>query len=460
MNARILASLALLAVLPAAPTAAADDDLLPRLEAEYREALKVERDPRPVEQAAKLLAETNNRWTHYAKATALIRKHRPKAAVPLLMVYMIKHTTGPNPHIIIPAYADTLVILTGVDFSVGRSTRPDEIGRKVGKLLADWWLPGREKISTSHADMTPAQLGRVVDVLLARSARCVNYGHDHSAGRTAYGVAHNIPRILKRVEPHYRGWMREDLCAAMTAYLLRRAGWRPASAADPARPAARSPALPYEIIPILAEIRRNSGADELPAVAADARQPAAARLAALLALKAAGEKMPTQHVLAVLDGEKDLVLRLVAILSLHHSTDKRAAAKKLLSLMADRNDEIRSAAVWGLRELAPPQAVPHLKTVIDKLDPPGVISIALQALGRIKTDKSAEALVAFVGAAAEDRAKEKHLYDALRAFHAATGCPVKPNPHYRKPDRDTVLKTQAAQAVKWWRTCQDNEAGG
>ena len=90
----------------------AEDNLTQQLDADYQALLKQEKDPQPMRDAARALEETDRiaHWTRYTEGLQIIRRTRSKAAVPLLLKYMVRHAgygwqTA--------AYADTLTILTG-----------------------------------------------------------------------------------------------------------------------------------------------------------------------------------------------------------------------------------------------------------------------------------------------------------------------------------------------------------
>ena len=91
----------------------ARDALVQRLEAEYQEALKSEKSPAHVRQAAELLREIDPNSWKFRRVCALLRASRSKAAVPLLMRYMVEHAGFPSSRPILEAYADTVTHITG-----------------------------------------------------------------------------------------------------------------------------------------------------------------------------------------------------------------------------------------------------------------------------------------------------------------------------------------------------------
>src|SRR5262245_51900593 len=91
------------------------DKLIEQLDADFEPLLKKERDPEPLRKAARLLKETNqsSTWTNYSSACAILRQARSKAAVPLLLKYMIQHAGYGSGHVLVPEYASTIEQLTG-----------------------------------------------------------------------------------------------------------------------------------------------------------------------------------------------------------------------------------------------------------------------------------------------------------------------------------------------------------
>ena len=136
----------------------ADEKIIQQLEADFEQLLKEERNPQLLRDAARLLEQTNqsDRWTNYSSATALLCRSRSKAAVPLLLKFMFVHGGFSTNHVTLPEYAATITVLTGVE------VRPAD--RE--KLVRDWWVADRDKITTDPAKMTPEQRGRVADQLL------------------------------------------------------------------------------------------------------------------------------------------------------------------------------------------------------------------------------------------------------------------------------------------------------
>src|ERR1700730_9984897 len=151
--------------------AATEDKLLVQLDKDFEAILKTEKDPHLLRRAARLLEETNqsDRWTQYGDALSIIRQTRSKPAIPLLLKYMIKHVDIGNGHILVPAYANALTILTGKEIvSPYRyvADRGTPVRAGVEKLVKTWWEPNKQKLSTDMSKMSREQLQVIVDRLL------------------------------------------------------------------------------------------------------------------------------------------------------------------------------------------------------------------------------------------------------------------------------------------------------
>jgi hypothetical protein len=406
-----------------APAAGGRENLVKALDADFQELLKKEKDPQPLRDAARLLASTNqsDRWTDYMRAVALLRQHRSKAAVPLLLRYMVEHASYGSAHISLDEYVDTLAILTGKDVANPYryvADRQTPVYEGVAKLVKDWWGPEKDNIGTDLSNMSREQLRVVADRLAKRVAKDLRGGAGE--GESATGLSYRLGEVLSADRGRRTTWWREDLHPAMVPILLGTIGYvGPAAAKGP--PAVETYRVPFGLIPLLAALRADGEAPQLDKLAEDKSQNTAVRLTCLLALRRAGEDLKAAPLLAILDGERKLERRLVATLALAHASDRATATAKLLGLMDDANEQIRTAAVLALQGAAPKEALPKLKKIIDELRPTPAVAPALRAIAEIGTGEGREALAGFLKAALEDGRKGKYLYQGLRAFESATG---------------------------------------
>jgi hypothetical protein len=165
---------------------------------------------------------------------------------------------------------------------------------------------------------------------------------------------------------------------------------------------------------------------------------------------AAGEELDTPSLIAILDTETRLELRLVTIIALMHSRDPKKVVPRLVELLDDRNAEIRTAAVCALRGPKPPEAVPKLKGMIDELTPEPAMVFIFDVIGEIGTTEAQQALADFMLQALEDTHKAKHLSDALDAFETATG------QRWRSAGAhdEAYYREKAREALAWWKSRQ------
>ena len=238
--------------------------------------------------AARLLEQTDRNWTSYAAALAIIRRTRSKAGVPLLLKYMVIDADIGNSHIIVPAYADALVILTGDEVADPYRYVPDRkkaVRDAVQKLVDDWWEPNKEKITTDPGAMTKEQVQVVVHRMLRQTER---FRWDDGSD-AAEAVSSQMNEVMRPDRESRQTWQEEEIDAAMLPVLLEMAGYDDnPPAKGPARDDAR---VLFAAVPMLAALRANGMAPQLDKIAADTRQSSATRLTCLLALYRAGEKL-------------------------------------------------------------------------------------------------------------------------------------------------------------------------
>ena len=430
---------------------AGEDKLVQRLDADF-EALAAQ-DPNRVQlrQAARLMEETNNRggWG-FLEAQKIVRQTRSKAGIPLLMKHMIESAKGKgNAHIAIPEYADTIAILTGKDVdSPYRGGRDAQATVRAGvqELLDKWWTPHQAEITTDLDKMSAEQLEVVVDRLLKKAGR--DHYLDERSGRgevTAYRFYHLITYglVQPRSSSVRAAWYPEELRTAMVRPLLACAGYMKEPTAETAQARGR---IPYAAIGLLADLRKNQEAPDLPQISDEHRQNTATRLTCTLTLLAAGEELKTPVLLSILETEKDLENRLVATLALQYSRERARCVRELVELLDDPNREVRVAATAALRGPRPGQALPKLKKFVDELSSKDAYGFVFDTLAAYKTKEACEILVDFLRTALEDPDKDRHILSALHALETATGQRLSgagaQSPEY--------WRQKARDAVKWW----------
>jgi hypothetical protein len=442
----------LAAVLYAA--AAEQDPLLKQLQAEFDNLVRDDPHALELRQAEMLLRQTNqsSHWTNYSKATALLRKARSRAAVPLLLKYMIEHSEFSTSHVVIPEYADTISVLTGKKIDNPYLSGPDGpkiLRQQVEKLFHQWWLPNKASVGIDQGKMSREQLEIVVDGLVEKTRWERDYSGSGGGEGTAYRVYHILfYRVMNRSRSVESRWQPDGLHRDMTPILLARTGYRPD--ATVAGDSGEVDDVPYAVVDLLAELRKNQEAPQLDRIAADPKQCSAARLTCILAMYAAGEELDTPSLLSILDNETRLELRLVTIISLMHSRDTKQVVPRLVKLLDDRNAEIRTAAVCALRGPKPPEAVPKLKAMIDELAPEPAMVFVFDVIGEIGTEEAQQALAEFMVQALKGSRKSKYISDALDAFETAT------DQRWRSAGAhdDAYYRQKACEALVWWKSQQ------
>jgi len=204
--------------------------------------------------------------------------------------------------------------------------------------------------------------------------------------------------------------------------------------------------VPYAVIELLAALRKNNELPVLDAIADDEKLDSISRLSCTLALYKAGEKLKTPVLLSILEEEKRLGPRLVAIIALRHAQETENISPLLIELLNDPNAEIQTAAVCALRGPKPPDAVPKLKEMIDSMEPPGSMVFIFDLIGEIGTGEAKHALADFMRAAMSDSRKARRISDALDGFETATG------QRWRSAgahDND-YYSSKAREALVWW----------
>jgi hypothetical protein len=364
---------------------------------------------------------------------------------------MIRHAERGSSHISLPEYAQTLTILTGKEIPNPYQyvkDRKTPVVKAVEKLVAEWWEPQQDQISTNMADWTPEQLDVLGSRILKRAAgslRGSSTDPDEWKERpTSYAIYHLLYYHVMHEGSDRPDWKLDELHPKMLPAMLAPAGYRPDPKEKPARDTSR-PA--YASVELLAALRKNGELDQLDEIADDDKQTAGTRLTCVMALFRADEKLKTSVLMDVAANDRNLERRLVAILALRYAEGSREAGALLVKLLDEPNAEVRTAAICALKGPQPPQAVPKLKQAIDALDPPQALSFAFDVLGEYKSREACEALAGFLAAGLEDRRKTPHLYNALSGLENATG----KRWGEAGPQTEAFYKEKAKAAIEWWK---------
>lgn len=439
----VLVTAALMMLLAGDLRGEAQSPLTIRLQQAYQKVLEKDPDADAARKAADLFASTDqssHAWD-YRTALAILRERRTKAGVLLLLSTMLQEKDK-GVWLAPRDCTHTLVILTGADLKPSQSGQ--QLRAAVAELAEDF-LAHPDKLTTDLDTMSTKQVERICALVAEDSKGELSIYRSPRESQTAYDIDSLLGKVKQGPPSGHGVWIRQDLCAAMTPILLQAAGYSPTT--QPAKPAT-APGIPYENIPLLAQLRKDGKAELLDKLLADGQQPAAVRLCCALAIYAAGEQMPSEPLLDILDHEQHMELRLPAIISLRYCYDAKMASSRALTLIDDRNGEICAAAIYVLREFKPVMATAKIAAVIDKCQLPEPMFIAFNTLADIQSEEALSALARFLEAAQEDAQKAKYLNRAYDAFRNATGYKGA-SPWGRKSDAD--LQKDAIKAVDWWR---------
>ena len=424
--------------------------LFRHLDKDYAAWLESDAHPGPIRDAAKLLEETNqnSHWTNYRPATELLRQHRSKAAIPLLMKYMVLHAGFGSSHVIIPTYVQTLRILTGnaIDFTPAEGKdRQAETVDAVIDLYVKWWKPIQTTLTVDPEKMTDEQVKNVATELLHCSEKELGRHGGRSSQRSDVQASFEALVSTTSESSRLSEWYPEEVSARMTPGFLEAAGYSAKPGADVT---AGSGTVSFPAVPLLAVVCKNGQSALVKRIANDPKQDDAVRLTCLLALHTAGNNVDSKPVISIFDTDTRLDCRTVAILMLSFSEKGGPAGEKLIAALDDDNKDIRLAAIYGLRFNAPRAAVPRLAKILVDREPAELVDPALILFGRFTGDDVAEALAEFIEKTLKDgEGGRTELYRALFSFSTVThGDWVAAGAH--QPE---YYEDQAKKAMQAWR---------
>lgn len=441
-------SFAITLLFPVIIQADTEGNHLARLDADFHRLVKEEKNPLPLRQAAKLLEQSTGdaRWTESKKAIQLLRKHRSKAAVPLLLKGMIKLADERIGRMIVPMYADTLTVLTGVDIASSFKDRTQNIAQirqRIHKLIKEWWIVGQDKVATNLESFSSEQLQVVVTHLLEVERRHSRHLRDREMD--VYSV-HQILyyQVMKPSSADEHQWFAQDLNKNMVPTLLHESGYVEKPTGESKN---KVVTVHFDAISMLASLRKSGNAELLDKVAADEEQHNAARLACVLAVYRAGEKLDSKTLLTILKGKGSVQNRLVAALALRYAREPEVVPA-LIKQLDDKNNQIRTAAACALRDVLPKSALPKLKTLINDLDDGQSIPLVFKVISEYENVEAQGIIAEYLEEALQGGAKARYISRALSAFGDATSkrwikAGAHPKSYYRE---------KAREALAWWNT--------
>jgi hypothetical protein len=434
--------------------------LIRQLDADFQNLLANEPHAESVREAARLLAETNqnSRWMNFFQATALLRKHRPRAGVPLLLRYLVEHASFGSSHIIVPQYVVTLKLLTGesaADPLLKAAGQQKEMEKAVGRLYADWWQPNKKTLTTDLGKMPVEKVAVIVRGLLSQAEQEIlrnAYSSDNDRLVSTESLYNGLTRGLGQRHGRQE-WWKEELHGRMTPILLDLAGYVENPVGNPAAGPTR---VSFPAAGLLAVLRQEGQARLLDRIVADEKQNNATRLTCVLALHLAGEDMPLNAVVSILDRDPRLECRVLSLLLLGLSPKNAVTAPRLLVALEDRNREVRLAAMHSLTAFAPREALPRVSRIVRDGTPPELVRPAVDLLGRIGGDEAARVLVEALEKGLRKDSKSYDVYYTLYAFSSATDTRwIEAGAH-----DPAYYNEKARKAIAWWKMRAKQADGG
>lgn len=379
-----------------------------------------------LEQAEQLLAETNDNthWTNYSAATKLLRDHREKAAVPLLLQYMLVHTQRSSRHVMIPEYIRTVEILSGRKFAVENLQAPD-LAESMAPQILKWWIENEKTLAVEPDAMAEVELAVYVDNLLSE-ARSLGEFTRSRPERETYGVTSQtvIYNLLRKSETLQRldGTVAPKILPLVIA------------ASDD------QPVFPYEAAWILSELAKVGEEKNIRQIAMNETQDPAIRLACWLALYRAGSTYPTSEILQLFEKETDFERRLILLVSMRWGG--KDCLSTLLTAMEDSNFEVATAAACATVVFQAQEALPKIEKLlmVDRESP----LYLYNALAEFKTHEARLILKRLLAVALDGGANRQHLSRLLDAFQSAWGFVS-----YNRPSTDDDLIVKARMGMEF-----------
>lgn len=404
-------------------------ELLQQLHGAYQ-SLKKE----ALDQEALFKAERDFEHGDAKSALRALRIGRHGAAVPLILKDMVLRESQPKfKREDLAGHWLALTLLTGENV--------EHPARSAHRLAEEWWQPRHKSLVTDIGKMTPEQVAQVARRLRDAVAPVEAYksnGPAYEANALLYALAYNRGEDSPSGRRGGPAWYPEELHPALGAAFLAGMGYRRdgAGGQDVAD-------VPYQLVDLLAAMRKNNMLPELHKIAEDREQNSAVRLVCLLSLFVAKEGVRVPAVLSILAREKKLERRITALAFLHYADDLEPAADYLLDVIDDPNLEVRRAALSAIGKHPPVRLLKRLTQMADaKHD--GQVLETIAAMG---TFNAQQFLAEYLAKTMNDRPKTDRIYEALWAFQHATGqswvsAGRMPFDHHHR---------QATKALAWWK---------
>lgn len=376
-------------------------ELLSQLETDYKELLGLTQHKLKLEEASKLLAETNDNstWTNYSSACKILREYRAKAAVPLLLKYMIVHTERSSRHVMIPEYVSTLEQLTGLTLELKYRSGPEE--RDVlAEQIDSWWSENKAKIQVDPQEMDDQAFAKYVRNLLDEIRALGEFTRTRAERETCYVTNQAVQyNLLKKAESSRP--LSVEVVPRMLPIAL--------------KACEESPVFAYETVWLLSEFCKAGIGDGVLEAANDSKKSSAVRLACWLAMYRAGNAYPSKELVELYQQEKDFERRLILLASMRWGN--REVIPTLLMAMEDQNFEIASAAACAVVKFQPPDAILKIEKMlsIERESP----LLVYNALAEFKSIESKLLLKKLLEDGLDGGANRAHMGRLLDAFETA-----------------------------------------
>ncbi|MGY8769664.1 MAG: hypothetical protein ACKVH8_14700 [Pirellulales bacterium] len=393
------------------------DEVLHGLEKDFVELLQETKNAQALLEAEELLEATNDssHWTNYSAATKILREHRDKAAIPLLLRYMAVHAERSSAHVMIPEYAKTISIISGHKIESPYKSGPNLEGRMhhaVQELVSTWWSKQRDTLVVDPEKMSDDQLRNIVDTHLNQLKQGSYFTGSGGGIDTAYRAYHNMYYHALQNSSSDRFEIPVLHPKLITMVLEHES--------PTAEEGSFKQAFPYQCIPILAALAENGHRTPIEKIAADTRQNSAVRLVCIFALFRSGGELRVDEILEINEHETQLQPKLLCLLALRYGGDK--AVPVLLKHMDDPNVEIATAAACALQDAQPLEALPKYKRLIWTETARGQAAVMLfSTLSGYQHNQAKQLLADYLTEVLEEGSSGRSMDRALSAFETISG---------------------------------------
>lgn len=386
-----------------APVLESVNALLQQLDEDYKKLLEISNHKVEITNAEKLLAETNDNttWTNYSEAIRLLRDYRDKAAVPLLLRYILIHTERSSRHVMIPEYVKTLEVLTGKPLTI-KYQEGAELRVSLANQIGPWWKENKDQITVDPEGMDDKSLALFVNNLLSEIRGLGEFTRSRAERETCYVTNQTVHyNLLKKAESSRS--LHEEIFPRQFPLVL--------SACED------QPVFPYEAVWLLSEFCKAGMAEKTHAIASDPKQDLAVRLACWLGMYRAGHAYPSEEMIQLYQQETDFERRLIILASMRWGS--KILVPTLLTAMDDKNFEIATAAACSVVKFEVPEALPKIEKLLSvEHESPLLV---YNALAELKSFDAKLLLRKLLLDSLEGGANRAHLARLLDAYESAWG---------------------------------------